>query len=287
MIQKSLNYWSAPGGLEGTMSPKDFILLAKKHRFPAVELAIGDLGSALSIDATEAECKEILEFANNENIAIPSTASGLYWSRSIGDSDESNRSQATKDLEKMLRISSWLGSKTLLVIPGAVDVFFMPERKPQPYAEVWQNSTRILANFVTLAEQLNVRIGIENVWNKFLNSPQEMAQYVDQFSSPFVGAYVDVANLQLTGYAEDWIRHLSHRVVGVHFKDFRKSIGNLDGFVDLLEGDVNWVEVMSALQEIRYQGPVCAELIPCYKHFPEVRIQNCSNAMDAILGLSQ
>jgi hexulose-6-phosphate isomerase len=73
----------------------------------------------------------------------------------------------------------------------------------------------------------------------------------------------------------------------VHFKDFRKSVGTADGFVDLLEGDVDWPEVTTALKEIRYDGPVVAEMIPGYKHFPEVRIANTSNAMDAILASSK
>ena len=284
MIQKSLNYWSVPGGLEGTISPCDFMQIAKKYQFPAIELAISDSGSAFSIDTTEAECQRILNAACDLGIEIPSVASGLYWYRSIGDSDEKSRQIAKNDLEKMLHISSWLRAKTLLFITGAVDVFFMPNRATQSYNEVWQNSTTLLAEIEPLAAQLGVRIGIENVWNKFILSSQEMAIYVDQFSSPFIGAYVDVANLQPYGHAEDWIRHLGHRVVGVHFKDFRRSVGTLDGFVDLLEGDVNWPEVMKALNEIKYSGPAVAELIPCYKHFPEVRIANCSNAMDAILG---
>ena len=28
----------------------------------------------------------------------------------------------------LIRIASWLGAKTLLTIPGAVEVFFLPER---------------------------------------------------------------------------------------------------------------------------------------------------------------
>jgi hexulose-6-phosphate isomerase len=128
-------------------------------------------------------------------------------------------------------------------------------------------------------------MGIENVWNKFLLSPGEMAAFIDQFDSPFVGAYVDVANLMRAGYPEDWLRHLGKRVVGIHFKDYRVSVGTIEGFVDLLEGDVNWPEVMAAIKEIDYDGPIAAEMIPLYRHFPEVRLANTSNAMDAILSL--
>jgi hexulose-6-phosphate isomerase len=87
------------------------------------------------------------------------------------------------------------------------------------------------------------------------------------------------------GHPQDWLRHLSHRVVGIHFKDYRVSVGTIDGFVDLLEGDVNWPEVMSAIREISYSGPIPCEMIPKYRHCPEVRIANASNAMDAILAL--
>ena len=70
----------------------------------------------------------------------------------------------------------------------------------------------------------------------------------------------------------------------MHFKDFRRAVGTAEGFVDLLEGDVNWPAVVEALDEIGYEGPVAAEMIPGYKHFPLVRVMNASNAMNAILG---
>src|SRR5205823_5128540 len=130
-----------------------------------------------------------------------------------------------------------------------------------------------------------VRLGIENVWNRFLISAQDMKTFLDQFASPWIGAYMDVGNLLPFGYAEQWLRFLGKQVVGVHFKDFRRAVGTAEGFVDLLEGDVNWPEVMVALREIAYDGPVVAEMIPPYKHCPLVRVANTSRAMDAIIKL--
>lgn len=283
MQLKSLNYWSMPGGLEGTLDPIEFIERAATYRFPAVELAIGEAGSAFGTDATESRCSEILAAAEAAGVKVASTASGLYWARSLADGDAGIRGQARRDLEAMLQIASWLGVKTHLTIPGSVDVFFMPDRPVLSYAHVWQFATEGIRGLLPTAERCGVRMGIENVWNRFLMSPAEMASFVDQFSSPWVGAYVDVGNLQPFGYAEDWLRHLGPRVVGIHFKDFRRSVGNLDGFVDLLEGDVNWPQVMAAIREIGYDGPLVAEMIPCYRHYPMVRIANTSNAMDAIL----
>lgn len=284
MILKSVNYWSMPGGLDGTLDVLEFLRLAKQHRFEAVELCIGEAGTAFGLDVDQARAQAVLAEAERIGIRVASVASGLYWGRALADGDPAARAGALEDLERMLAISGWLGVKTLLTIPGAVDVFFLPDRPALSYDHVWKHATEGIRAALPAAEAAGVRMGIENVWNKFLMSPHEMAEFIDQFDSPWVGAYVDVANVQPFGYAEQWIRLLGKRVVGVHFKDFRKAVGTLDGFVDLLEGDVNWPEVMDALREIGYDGPVACEMIPCYRHFPMVRIANTSNAMDAILG---
>ncbi len=283
MLLKSLNYWSAPGGLEGKLDVFEFLKNAADNRFPAVELAVFDTGS-LPLGADEAFCLKILGEAERLNVKVASLASGLYWSHSLGDAAESSRLQAAGELEQMIQIASWLKVNTLLTIPGSVDVFFLPDRAAQPSDEVYRYATEGLRALLPLATECRVRLGIENVWNKFLLSPLEMAQFIDQFNSPWIGSYFDVGNILPYGHPQDGLRVLGKRVVGIHFKDFRRSVGTADGFVDLLEGDVDWPEVMKAIREIGYDGPIVAEMIPGYRHHPMVRIANTSNAMDAILG---
>jgi hexulose-6-phosphate isomerase len=281
---KSLNYWSWPGGLENTLCPFDFLRGASANGFSAVELAIGE-GGNLCLESNENYCRELRDAAHREGLAIPSTASGLYWSRALGDSIETSRIQALDDLKRMLQISAWLGAKTHLTIPGAVDVFFLPERPAGNYADTRRHALLGLKEAAKTAESLNVRIAIENVWNKFLLSPTEMLGFIRDVGSTHVGAYVDVGNVLLYGYPQDWLRVLGDKVFGVHLKDFRKAVGTAAGFVDLLEGDVDWPEVLSALREIGYGGPLVAEMIPGYRFCPEIRIANTSRAMDAILAL--
>ena len=285
MILKSINYWSMSGGLDGTLEVSTFLKTAAKYGYDAVELCIGESG-ALGLDVTESRCQDIVGEAEELGLMIPSTASGLYWSRALGDGEASARSQAVDDLKKMLEISSWLGAKTHLTIPGAVEVFFLPEREILNYEHVWNYATSGIKEVLPVAESVGVRMGIENVWNKFLLSPLEMIHFIEQFESPYIGSYLDVANVLPFGYPEQWLRILGDKIFGIHFKDFRKAVGTIEGFVDLLEGDVNWPEVMAAIDEIAYSGPVVAEMIPYYKHYSEVRIANTSRAMDAILGRS-
>lgn len=282
-VRKGLNAWSLPGGLAGTLTPEESIAKAKQYGFESLELTVAPDG-VFGLDTTEARCKEVVKIAEDAGIRLESVAAGTYWGRALGDVTESARVGAAEDLRSLIRITGWLGSKSLLVIPGAVDVFFAPDRAVHPYDEVLRNAQDGLRRAIPEAEAMNVRMGIENVWNRFLLSPVEMAHFIDELDSPFVGSYFDVGNVLPFGYPDQWLRILKHRVVGIHFKDFRRAVGTAEGFVDLLEGDVDWPAVMAAIEEIGYDGPVVAEMIPLYKLYPEVRVANTSRAMDAILG---
>lgn len=285
MLLKSINYWSFPGGLEGTLDPIEAIRLAKELGYDAIELCIG-LDGHLNLTTDEATCAGYRAEVERQGLRTESVASGIYWARNLAGAEAAERSQAQDDLRRMVKIASWLGGKTLLTIPGAVDVFFQPDRAVLPYDHVERYAREGLAAVLPDAEKAGVRLGIENVWNRFLMSPSEMIAFLDGFGSEFIGSYFDVGNVLPFGYPEQWLRLLGKRVVGIHFKDFRRGVGTADGFVDLLEGDVNWPEVMSAIAEIGYSGPIAAEMIPGYRHHPMVRVANASRAMDAILGRS-
>lgn len=279
MNQKGINYWSYPGDL----SLDEFFLKATRDGYECVEPAIGDAGE-LNLGVTQAFCEDAVARAASHGLQIVTMASGTYWSYNLASASEADRTKALSALERMLRITSWFGAKTLLVIPGAVDVFFMPEVPVQNYAEVWDRATSGLNKVLPLAADCKVSIGIENVWNKFLLSPTEMRTFIDQFGSEWIGSYFDVGNVMPYGHPDQWITILGKRVKAIHVKDFKRSVGTLDGFVDLCEGDVPWDRVMNAIKEVEYAGPLTAELIPHYPSHAEVRCRNASNALDAILG---
>jgi|GEM_PF-6791895 len=69
-------------------------------------------------------------------------------------------------------------------------------------------------------------------------SPPEMAAFIDGCNSPWIGSYLDVGNVLVNGYPEDWITTLGPRISSVHVKDFLESVGNIHGFVPLFSGDV-------------------------------------------------
>src|SRR5690606_6192715 len=153
-------------------------------------------------------------------------------------------------LSRQIEVAHALQIDAILVIPGAVGVDFIPGCEIVPYEKAWERTSKLIATAVPQATSAGVRICVENVWNKFLLSPREMNAFIDQFESEFVRAYFDVGNVIVNGYAEDWVRTLGHRIARVHFKDYRRNVGSVGGFCDLLSGDVNWDEVVAALREI-------------------------------------
>ena len=189
-----------------------------------------------------------------------------------------------KELLNLRETAKILGADTILVIPGVVNVSFsMPEKKVA-YDVVYNRALEGLNELKSYAEELQVNIGLENVWNKFLLSPMEMRDFIDKIGSDYVGSYLDIGNTVYCGYPEDWVRILGNRIKKIHFKDYREQAGGLHGFVDLLAGDVDYPEVVKALKEIGYNDWVSAEMIPNYKHHTDAIIYNTSYAMDRILG---
>ncbi|MHB1000278.1 MAG: sugar phosphate isomerase/epimerase family protein [Armatimonadota bacterium] len=283
MFTKGISYWSFPGGLEGSKPVAEAFAEAKKAGYESVEVCLSDTGD-VSLQTTEQDAKNIIKAADDAGIKISSVATGLYWGKSLSASDPAVRAEALDIAKKQLDVAAWLGAGAILLIPGSVDVFFDPTAEVVTYSDVWCRATDAVGSLVSQAESLKVAIGVENVWNKFLVGPVEIRDFVDQFNSDYVGSYFDVGNAMNIGYPEQWIKMLGKRIKRVHLKDFRRGVGTADGFVDLLSGDVNWPAVIGALKEIGYDGYLTAEMIPTYKHYPEVLIDNTSRAMDAILG---
>ena len=277
-MKKGINIWSfAKNSLD------EVFALAKTAGFEGVEVELNETGE-ITYNSTEKELKEILNKANSYGLELYSLVCGQCWTYLLSDTNSDNRAKAKDMVKKQLETASILGCKSILTIPGCVNADFVIPGVVTDYLTCYENSLNSLLELKKYAEEYKVDIALENVWNKFLLSPVEIRDFIDKINSEYVGSYLDVGNTLASGYPEHWIRALGNRIKKVHFKDYRIAAGGLHGFVDLLAGDVNYPEVVSALNEIGYDGWVTAEMIPSYTHYPDTIIYNTSNAMDAILG---
>jgi len=205
-----------------------------------------------------AQAEEILAASRKAGLRIHSVMNQEHWRSPLNSSDPAVVEKSLEGMRTSLRNARLWGADTVLLVPAVVSA-------DTPYAQAWERSQRQIRKLIAQAEELKVIIGIEEVWNKFLLSPLEMARYVDEFQSPWIRAYFDVGNIEIWGYPQDWIRTLGKRIVKLHFKDFsfkndpvtRKRSAD---FVPLLEGEIDWKAVHAALAEIGYQGTATVEL---------------------------
>lgn len=226
--------------------------------FDGVELGLSEKGS-VSLNSTMEEMQNIRKLADKYEIKLYSLASMLAWNYSLTSDHSEEREKAKANVKKQLELAHYLGCDTVLVVPGYVGVDFIPNCEVVAYDTVYARAMEWVNELKACAEEWKVSIGVENVWNKFLLSPLEMRDFIDKADSDYVGAYFDVGNVVYSGYPEQWIRILGNRIRKIHLKDFKRSIGTIDGFVNLLEGDVDYPAVMSALKEIHYDGWLTAE----------------------------
>lgn len=270
---KSINQWC----FKDDTPIEQVFAISSDAGYGAVELNLYQPGgTGLTMESTAAEAEKIGNLARQYGIQLRSLSTSLLWQSPLSSPDASVRERGRQVVTKQLELAELLGMDTVLVVPGSVN----PDT---PYDQCYERSFRELQLLSIEAEKRKTQIGVENVWNKFLLSPLEMARYVDDINSPYVGVYFDVGNILLYGYPEQWIRILGSRIFKIHVKDFLTSVGNGSGFVSLLAGNVNWKAVREALQDINYTDIVTAEL-GIYAADPLQLVYDTSRHLDIIFG---
>ena len=274
---KSVNQWSFPGSYTAAQC----LLAAQKAGFAGFEPSFNEEGE-LSLQGFSADAKALRALADSEGMILPSLASGLYWGYPLTATDPAVREKAQDIVRRQLDCAAELGVGAILVVPGAVGRGFWGGSDNVSYADAYARALEGVRAVAPYAEQAGVTIALENVWNNFLLSPLEFARFVDEAGSPAVAAYFDIGNVIRTGEAEHWIEVLGQRISRVHIKDYKRSVGTLDGFCDLLAGDVNFPAAVKALREAGYDNAVTAEMNIASQDMLAV-VERTSRAMDLIL----
>ena len=203
-------------------------------------------------DARQAD--EIKAAADASGGRVDSVMNMAHWKYPLSSGDPAVVATSLEGMRTSLHNAKLWGCDAVLLVPAVVN--------PQTsYKDAWTRSQTQVRALLPLAQELNVVIAIEEVWNKFLLSPLEMNTYISEFKSPLVRAWFDVGNVVLYGYPQDWIRTLGPSIYKVHLKDFKRS---KDGYtwVNLGDGDIDWPAVRQAFADVGYHGSAIAELEP-------------------------
>jgi hexulose-6-phosphate isomerase len=223
-----------------------------------------------------AAADEILKARDASGLAVGNIIDSVHWGKSLSDPNPEVRAQGVEGLKSALHDARDFGCPTVLLVPAVV-------KKDVSYADAYTRSQAEIRKVIPLAEELKVKIDIENVWNQFLLSPLEAARFVDELGSPWVGWHFDVGNVINYGWPEQWVRILGKRIGCLHIKEFSRSKRDKEGLwkgfgVELMEGDDDWPAVMKALDEVGYSGWAIAEI----PGGDEARLKDIAARMDKI-----
>jgi len=208
-------------------------------------------------------------------------STGLHWASPLSARDPKVRAQAVRIVEREIETAVLLGTDAILLVAGLVT----PE---VPYNEVYQRCLEALRPLGEKAARSGVRIGCENcnAEQRFLISPREFWQFLNDMNSPAVGIHLDVGNIHDTGFAEQWIEIHGPRITRIHVKDVmtkRGRCGDQSVYTNLFLGDNNWPAIRGAMTKVGYDGWLVAEMEARYRYAPDQQFYDTARAMDRLI----
>jgi hexulose-6-phosphate isomerase len=273
-VNKSICYFVIDEG--STADEK--LAAVKRAGYDGVELTFGpDPADLLALQMDEAAVHGVRARVERHGLQVSGVLSGVALRTTpLLHNEASVRVQGVHNLEQALQRAHWLGVDAMLVHPGQL-------LAGMQYDQAWDWVVTALRSLIPACEASGVAIGLENVWNKFLLSPREMRQLLDEVHHPLIGCYLDVANMLLYGYAEQWVTIVGQHINRVHFKDFKRERGG-GRFCQLLEGDCNYPEVMRGLRALGYASWYTSE-VSSSERGPSQTMADTAVRMDTILAM--
>ncbi|MEM9382889.1 MAG: sugar phosphate isomerase/epimerase family protein [Planctomycetota bacterium] len=268
-FQKALKYGMIQEPSAKTVEER--FALVKGLGFDGVEL---DSPSNLDED-------EVVAARDSTGLVVEGLVDSAHWRENMGSADVETRRRARGALEHALRQAVTFGADSVLLVPAIVN-------ESTSYETAWNHSLDELRGVAPMAEELGVRIALENVWNNFLVSPIEARYYLEQVGSPAVGWHFDVGNVLRYGWPEHWVEVLGARhLFKLDVKDYSRKKMNDEGLwkgfeVKIGNGDSGWPRVVAALDAIGFDGWAAAEV----RGGDAERLADVSARMDRVLGLA-
>ena len=187
---------------------------------------------------------EVMKAFAETGLKAASVCCNTHWDKPLSDPDPTVREKGLAGLKVALADAKRYGASSVLLVPGVVN-------DKVSYEDCWKRSIAEIRKAIPVAEDLGVKIAIEDVWNKFITKPEQAAAFLDEINNPYVGWHFDVGNMIKFGPPEQWIPVLGKRILKLHIKEYSQT----KGFgVQFFEGDNNWPAIMKALDEVGYAG---------------------------------
>jgi len=247
-IKKALKY----GMISGDMPAVEKFKMIKELGYDGVEPGVGN----------DKEAAELLEASEKTGVPIHGVVNG-----------------SVNNIPRAIDRAVLYGSSSVLLVAGKVD-------ENKPYAVNYEETQQTIREAIPYAAEKKIMLLVENVWNNFLFSPLEMARYLDELESEWVGCYFDVGNIVRIGYPEHWIPVLGKRIKKLDIKEYSTQKQNDEGLwkgfnVKIGDGSIDWAAVRRELTAINYEGWATAEVGGGNRE----RLEDIAARMDKVLDL--
>jgi L-ribulose-5-phosphate 3-epimerase len=254
--------------------------LVKRAGYDGIELWLGDM-PWFQMNTSDADVRALRRTVEGAGLVVSNVSTGLHWGSPLSARDPTVRARAARIVERQIETATLLGADAVLVVAGLVT-------EEVPYNEVYQRSVEALKPLGDTAKRAGVRIGCENcnAEQRFLMSPREFWQFLNDINHPAVGIHLDVGNIHDNGFAEQWIEIHGSRITRIHVKDVLKHrgrCGDQSVYTNLLLGDNNWPAIRAALIKVGYDGWLIAEMEARYRYAPDQQFYDTALAMDRLI----
>lgn len=204
---------------------------------------------ACGFDGVEPSLLGHITADNTAEWAAASRESGLIIDGTVGG--------RAATLETGIDLTKQLGGDSMLVV--------LDYPADQSIEKTWKEGVARMKAAAPHAEKQGIRILIENVWNTFLISAYDMARFIDEVGSPWVGVHLDIGNQMRWGIAEHWVEVLGKRSGKLDVKEYDLEKATKEGMrkgfdTPLGEGSINWKAVRAELAKLNFTGWAAAEV---------------------------
>ena len=217
--------------------------------YEVVELVLKREGE-LTLKSSDSDLKRIAELSKQYNLPIAS----ICLSHCTGNLLESGVLQRASIDETVagLHLAKKLGVGCTLHTLGRLN-------KDLFYDDAYRNAVASLKEISRTAQEVDVSLAVEFVWNGFLFSPLEMKRFLDEIQSPKIGFYFDPGNMAVFQYPQHWARILGSHLKMVHMKDWKGNALN-GSWPALLKGNCDYTAINAELRRAGYDGPMISEV---------------------------
>ena len=255
---------------------------AHEMGFQCVEVACWPKGKAerryagvshIDVDnLDDSKAEYIKNYCTQKGVAI----SSLAYYPNVLDADKAKSEAAIAHLKKVIVASAKLGVGMVTTFIGR-DQFKTVDENMELVRETWPP-------IIALAEELNVKIAIENCpmlfgadqWpggQNIMTTPANWRRVFEILPSPNLGINYDPSHFvwQMIDYIKP-IYEFKEKIFHVHYKDIKlyhdklNDVGIMAHPLEFMTpklpglGDVDWGKYVSALTDIEYDGCTCIEV---------------------------